>query len=97
MTVLPLLQEVTKQLPKSAHYRSLLAKQWTDCTYLDVSPAQEKINDDSRRQFNTTAMEHAKEVSTVSYLSSSRTQTVCYLVNHACIDQVHEMYGQGIA
>ena len=56
------MQRVTQQLPKSAHYRSMLSKQWTDCTYLDVSPAKEQLTDDSRRQFNITALEHAKEV-----------------------------------
>ena len=40
----------------------MLSKQWTDCTYLDVSPTHEKLTDDMRRQFNQTAMEHAKEV-----------------------------------
>lgn len=54
-------EEVTRQLPKSAHYRSILSKQWTDCTYLDVSPAQEQLSDDSRRHFNITALEHAKQ------------------------------------
>lgn len=54
-------EEVTKQLPKNAHYRSMLSKQWTDCTYLDVSPSNEQLTDDNRRQFNISAMEHAKE------------------------------------
>ena len=59
---LVMVQEVVRQLPTSAHYRSMLSKQWTDCTYLDVSPIHEKLTDDDRRQFNQTAMEHAKEV-----------------------------------
>lgn len=49
-------------MPKSAHYRAMLSKQWTDCTYLDVSPMQERLTDDERRQFNHTAMEHAQQV-----------------------------------
>lgn len=40
----------------------MLSKQWTDCTYLDVSPMKEKLTDDDRRHFNQTAMEHAREV-----------------------------------
>jgi len=64
------LQEVTRQLPKSAHYRSILSKQWTDCTYLDVSPAQEQLSDDSRRRFNITALEHAKQVMPPTHASA---------------------------
>ena len=64
------LQEVTRHLPNNAQYRSLLAKQWTDCTYLDLSPAKENLTDDSRRQFNTTAVEHAQQVGIVTYLHS---------------------------
>ena len=56
------LQEVVRQLPESAQYRSMLSKQWTDCTYLDVGPAHEKLTDDDRRQFNQTALEHARQV-----------------------------------
>ena len=56
------LQDVVRQMPKSAHYRSMLSKQWTDCTYLDVGPTQLKLTDDDRRHFNQTAMEHAREV-----------------------------------
>lgn len=58
------LQEVVRQLPESAHHRSMLSKQWTDCTYLDVGPMQEQLTDDDRRQFNLTALEHAREVLT---------------------------------
>ncbi|KAL3158803.1 hypothetical protein ABBQ32_011530 [Trebouxia sp. C0010 RCD-2024] len=54
-------EEVVRQLPESAQYRSMLSKQWTDCTYLDVGPAHEKLTDDDRRQFNQTALEHARQ------------------------------------
>ena len=71
------LQEVVRQMPKNAHYRSMLSKQWTDCTYLDVSPMQEKLSDRDRRHFNQTAMEHAREVMAVTPLAGNNSCTVC--------------------
>ncbi len=78
-----LVQEVTRQLPKSAHHRSMLSKQWTDCTYLDVSPAQEQLTDDGRRQFNITAMEHAKEV-----CAATKHMPICIIL-HGITGKLH--------
>ena len=56
------LQEVVQLLPKNAYYLALLAKQWTDCTYLDMGPVEEQLSDAQRREFNTTAAKYAKQV-----------------------------------
>ena len=63
------LQEVVKHMPNNAHYLALLAKQWTDCTYLDVGPAQEHLSDAQRREFNRTALTHAQQVNINQILS----------------------------
>lgn len=62
MSSLFALQEVTQLLPQDSHYLAMLAKQWTDCTYLDVGPAQEPLSDAQRREFNSIALTHAQQV-----------------------------------
>lgn len=62
LTFMGWLQEVTRLLPQDAHYLAVLAKQWTDCTYLDVGPAQEHLSDAQRREFNSIALTHAQQV-----------------------------------